>query len=74
MVESILSRTDTTDEEWKIFFDLVFLAFPENREKRRKSSVMSHGRRREIIPSLHKCMGHAGRQWDVGREHFVVSP
>lgn len=35
--------------------------------KKRKSSVMSHGRRREIIPSLHKCIGYVGGKWDAGR-------
>lgn len=49
----------------------IFHFLGENRAKKRKSSVMSHGRRREIIPSLHKCMDYVERK--AGRGSSTLS-
>lgn len=51
----------------RLFFGLAGKSRGERERERRKWSVMSHGRRREIIPSLHKCIGYVGGKWDVGR-------
>lgn len=48
-------------QKWRIIpsGDRIFREIG-GKERKRKSSVMSHGRRREIIPSLHKCIGYVG--------------